>query len=147
MYFNLAEEAFLILYHFPLSFCLSSLWTLPAALCILVCIATVLLGLCVLKKGNFYLQRVHKSILKTGLSEAVLSGKNRTIIVITCQRTNLYFFSSPLYSLLSDIFHQSMPASWIKDSFWPQSTVEHPQFFFELKTLGEECTDGWARVT
>lgn len=50
MYFNLAEEAFLILYHFPLSFCLSSLWTLAAALCILVCIATVLLGLCVLKK-------------------------------------------------------------------------------------------------
>lgn len=70
--------------------------------------------------------------------------------MVTCQHTNLYSFHfSTVYSVLSDIFHQSMPASWIKHSqpCWPQSTVEHPQFSFEVKTLGEQSTAGWAVVT
>lgn len=70
--------------------------------------------------------------------------------MVTCQHTNLYSFHfSTVYSVLSDIFHQSMPASWIKHSqpCWPQSTVEQPQFSFEVKTLGEQSTAGWAAVT
>lgn len=115
-----------------LSFCLSSLWTSAAAHCILVCIATELLGLCVFKKGNFYLQRVHKSILKKGLSKAVLSEKNRGI---HCENVPAhwlsFFFSEPQYPELSDTFHinhVTLLNKW-HSALLAQSTWEHPCSF------------------
>lgn len=59
--------------------------------------------LCI-KKGNFYLQRVHKSILKKGLSKAVLSGKNTSIHNDHMLAHNLYCLTHP-WTVLSDTFH------------------------------------------
>lgn len=110
--------------HFSLSV-FSSLWTSAAALCILVCIATVLLGLCVWKKRKllFYKESI-KASSKTGLSEAVLSGKNRTLHSNHMPTQWLHHCTLRFQTLST----WSMSASWINDTLpsWLQSTVEHP---------------------
>lgn len=112
----------------------------PLPFCILVCTATLLLGLCVLKKkGNFYLQRVRKSILKKkkekkrkGLSEAVLSEKNYHSGHMPAHQLRLF---SLLHCLPCAFRYFSIKACQPPEQStlslrWSQSTVEHPQFFF-----------------
>ena len=123
---------------FSLSICLSSLW-ITAALCILVCIATVLLGLCVFfffnlkKKRLFSLQRVHESIpppqkKKDYLKQCSLR-KEQKYIQWFCARTAtflIFFFISLLYSQRPGSFHLKH-ASLVRK--WHSAHSEAPMQF------------------
>lgn len=133
------KRLFLILYR-SLSFCLSSVLTLASALCILVCVATLLLGLCVFKKKKkepFKNKESIKASSDTGLSEAVLSERNRTILLqlfptARCCISGSYILGEEHDPLLQE---------------WPSASGSNPQpgSRSSLRTAGAAA--GWARLT